>query len=139
MTQEIFEQINRLTPTGHPPVRAAADYSSLKLMLDDVIEVVKELKEQGSFKATAIYDLAESHSLKHPLHVILQETEETVIASWPELHLYAEGGSPNDAMASLKNEIIALYDDLISTPEPELGILPKRWLNTLKSVIKVNA
>ena len=141
--EEQLQAIINFTPLeiGNPSIPPGDDFAALKAVLDTVINKLKDLEAQCSFKptVTVIYDLDQSHSLQQPVHILLQESEEAVLVSWPELHLYAEGETANDAIAALKAEIVRLYDDLTSTPEPQLGVLPKRWLRTLAIVVRRNA
>ncbi len=104
-----------------------------------LLERIDALEAAASAKPTVIYDLDELHSVKQPIHITLQEIGDTVIATWPEIHLYGEGETASDAIAVLKAEIVSLYDDLSSTTLSKLGVLPRRWLNTLKQVVLKNA
>ncbi len=139
--EEQISDILRVSPV--PPERqgtpSGEDYVSLKALLDGVIDRLKEMESQGTIKSTMIYDLDELHPLKQAIHIVLQESGDAVIASWPELHLYGEGETPSDAISTLKTEIIHLYDDLSSSQAAQLGVLPQRWLKTLRQVIQDNA
>ena len=108
------------------------------ITLDEVLAKVKELEGKCSARPSAIYDLDEHHRLKQPIFIVLEEMDDSVLASWPELHLYAEGENPNSAIATLKREIIALYDDLTSSEADQLGEMPLRWRATLSHVILEN-
>ena len=108
------------------------------ITLDEVLAKVKELESKCSARPSAIYDLDEHHRLKQPILIVLEEMDDSVLASWPELHLYAEGENPNSAIATLKREIIALYDDLNSSEADQLGEMPLRWRATLSHVILEN-
>lgn len=130
--RDVLPPEQRGTPSGD-------NFQVVKAVLDMVINKLKDLESQGGIKSITVYDLDESHPLKQPIHAVLQESGDTVLASWPELHLYGEGGTPNDAIAALKVEIIDLYNDLSSTSPSELGILPQRWLKTLTQVIRQDA
>ncbi|MBI4339162.1 MAG: hypothetical protein HY680_04335 [Chloroflexi bacterium] len=144
MEKALEEQINAIPgvdsfPYPIPGTPSGDNILALKALLDSVIDKLQEMESQGTIKSTMIYDLDDGHPLKQAIHVVLQEAGDTAIASWPELHLYGEGETPNDAINTLKTEIIHLFDDLSSTHPTQLGVLPQRWLRTLRQVIQTNA
>jgi len=144
MQKTIEEQIQEvlhanMPSTEHRELPSGDNFEAVKAVLDILINKLKDLESQGGIKSITVYDLDESHPLKQPIHAVLQESGDAVLASWPELHLYGEGETPNDAIAALKVEIIDLYNDLSSTSPSELGILPQRWLKSLTQVIRQDA
>jgi hypothetical protein len=140
LQEELQELLHPSIPsTEYQGIPSGDNFQAVKAVLDIVINKLKDLESQGPFKSITVYDLDESHPLKQPIHAVLQESGDIVLASWPELHLYGEGETPNDAIAALKVEIIDLFTDLSSTSPSELGILPQRWLKTLKQVIRQDA
>ncbi len=82
-----------------------------------------------------IYDLnTDKYVLSTPMQIVLIEESDETIARIPELNLYAIGDSGTEAIYELKDEIINLYEDLISS-ENKLGPLPESWLKTLNKLI----
>lgn len=122
-----------------PYVNFRAIITDMKSHIERLENQIEELTIQGLIKPIAIYDLNENHILNQPIHLVLQESEDHSLVTWPELDLFGEGNCPSDAISTLKTEIVALYDDLVSTPASELGSLPKQWLRTLNRIILVNA
>jgi len=90
------------------------------------------------FRATTkIYDLgSEEYMLREPLYVIYEYLQGEVLAVVPELELYGEGLVETEALIDLKNEIIDLFEDLDSTPDNELGDIPKVWKRILNRIIE---
>lgn len=89
-----------------------------------------------------IRDLGEKeYHLKEPLLVTVEEYsyDEVFIVSYPEIEAFGEGVTEAEAIANLKKSILDLFDELSQTPEDELGVLPKTWLNILNSLIKVDS
>ncbi len=143
MPDLIADQVREILEVGQSTsdkqtTKAIDTFQAPNSALDEVLAKVKELESKCSARPSAIYDLDEHHRLKQPILIVLEEMDDSVLASWPELHLYAEGENPNSAIATLKREIIALYDDLTSSEADQLGEMPLRWRATLSHVIQEN-
>ena len=111
----------------------------IQTLIESLKQMIEDLELRDSTNSTAIYDLNAAYYLVHPVQILIQESEDYCLASWPELNLYFEGQAASEAIAGLKEEIATLFDDLVSTPASELGILPKQWLRTLKLVVRESA
>jgi hypothetical protein len=86
-----------------------------------------------------IRDLGDDgYSLIEPLIISVEEytSEDTVIASFPEIEVFGEGVTEAEALMNLKLAILDLYEELTDTPLDELGDLPKVWLAVLRKTIK---
>ena len=90
--------------------------------LDDIIEVAPvkfnvQIRDLGD----------EDYTLNEPLLITIEEYpgEDEVIASYPELELFADGITESEAIAALKFEILDLYDELQKCLREEMLILPK--------------
>ena len=73
-------------------------------------------------------------SLTRAVLIVIEEHEDEVTASWPEVEAFGAGRSPDEAILALQRDIVALYDDLHDMPDAELGPLlldHKRILNRM--------
>ena len=87
--------------------------------------------------STKIYDLNDdNYHLKESLDIVLEIYPDEVIALMPELELTGDGRNPIEAIRELKNEILDLYDELIDTPNEELGKFLKSRKRTLALLIE---
>jgi hypothetical protein len=95
-----------------------------------------DLKATLSIKQTELFDIGESFELIHSIPIVLEESEDEVIASFPEVELFAVGSTESEAILNLKSSIIELFSDLTGTPKNKLGKLPLSWFRILNKVIK---
>ncbi|MEW5828747.1 MAG: hypothetical protein AB1846_07640 [Chloroflexota bacterium] len=81
----------------------------------------------------------ENYALVEPLIISIEEytSEDTVIASFPEIEVFGEGVTEAEALMNLKLAILDLYEELTDIPPEELGDLPKTWLSVLHKTIKL--
>ena len=86
-------------------------------------------------KMISLFDIDEDIHVRYPIPIILEEYTTEVIASFPEIELYASANNENEAICNLKNSIKELYIALIETRKDELGKLPLSWLRILRSLI----
>jgi hypothetical protein len=95
------------------------------------------LAEQGVVRNAMLCDLGhEGYSLRCPITVIIEEYDEETVARLPEVEAFASAATEPEALALLKEDIIRLYEDLISTPEEQLGTLPWQWRAALLRLIE---
>ncbi|MSQ13248.1 MAG: hypothetical protein EXR47_03730 [Dehalococcoidia bacterium] len=130
--------------TTRTPSTTDRELRALQSSVNQCLEVVQELKtavaDLSVVKPTVIYDLSKRYVLNQPLLILLEESgDECVTASWPELHPYAEGDTPTEAIGHLKDQIVRLYKELSQTPPEQLGVLPRRWLGALQRVVRAHA
>lgn len=88
--------------------------------------------------STKIYDLgSKKHTLVEPIDAIYDYLlQDEILAIFPELELYGEGATESEARADLQNELIDLFEDLDSTPDSDLGDIPKAWKRILNRIIE---
>jgi hypothetical protein len=78
----------------------------------------------------------EMYQVVTPLSIVIEEYQDEIIARCPELNLYASETTDNEAIISLKKEIVSLYEE-IEENKLELGPLPASWQRVLEThVIK---
>ncbi len=95
-----------------------------------------DLKARPSIKQAELFDIGEEFELIHPIPIVLEESEDEVVASFPETETFAVGSTESEAIMNLKSAITELYSDLSETPHEQLGRLPLSWFRTLKRIMR---
>lgn len=72
--------------------------------------------------------------LKTPLYITIEFTDNQVIASFDDIEAFAVAETEYEAIDLLCQEIIQVYEDLISDRD-NLGVLPQKWLQHLENII----
>lgn len=74
--------------------------------------------------------------LRSPISVWIQkDDDDQVLAEIPEFEVVGEGAVEPDALADAMIFLKELYEDLMSTPDEQLGTLPKKWKRILKHLV----
>ena len=74
--------------------------------------------------------------LRSPISVWVQKDDDgQVLAEIPEFEVVGEGAVEPDALADAMSYLKELYEDLMSTPDDELGNLPMRWKRVLRNLV----
>lgn len=110
----------------------------LEVLTNQTGQLSRDVQDRPVKYSIQIRDIGDnSYQLSEPLLITIEEyqSEETVIASFPELEVFGEGFTESEAITNLKFAILDLFDELNDSPENELGELPKNWLNVLRKVI----
>jgi hypothetical protein len=111
----------------------SSEVAALSAKLSSALE---NTQEQPSTKLLALHGLgSEKYSLRKPLFVTLEHYADEVVARLPEFDMYASAENEADAMASLRQDVVDLYEDLRES-EAELGGLPAAWLRDLRDYIE---
>lgn len=106
--------------------------SNLQKQVEELTEAVKDAVKISN---ATIYELGDSqYELTTPMQIVLEEDQEETVARIPELNLYASADTDSEAINELKQEVLKLYEDLV-TSDRVLGPLPKSWLETLRKLI----
>jgi hypothetical protein len=101
-----------------------------------VAALEERLAEQGVVRNAMLCDLGrEGYSLRCPITVVIEEYDEETVARLPEVEAFASAATEPEALTLLKEDIVGLYEDLISTPEEQLGALPRQWRAVLLRLI----
>lgn len=96
------------------------------------------IAERASIKQTWIMDLyRDDLEVVSPIPIIIEEFDDEVVATWPEVEVYASAETESEAIGKLKREIVQLFEELRKTPDQELGKLPRSWKRILASTIKI--
>ncbi len=76
------------------------------------------------------------YDLLAPVPVVLVYEHEEVVASIPELEIFADGPTAEAAVAELKLEVLDLADMLFAMDDGDLGEAPKTWKKMLGKVLR---
>ena len=109
------------------------ELTSCKEAIDRLCE---ELDQRPLIKETKLFDIDEKLDVIQPIPIVIEEFRDEVIASVPEVELFAVANNEPEAISNLKTEIRDLYYELIETPKDELGKLPLSWLRVLERLIR---
>ncbi len=74
-----------------------------------------------------------------PFHVVVQPYEDEFIATFFDANVSATGDTQQEAVANVKDMIVALFDLLESKPRKELGAAVKKQQSVLRAVLKRRA
>lgn len=101
-----------------------------------LIELKEALRDRPIAYSSQIVDLgSEEISLRHPIPIVVEECDEQTVASFPETETFGSGGTPSEAIAELKRQIIFLLHDLATSDHREFGKLPAAWCRILQYYI----
>lgn len=99
-------------------------------------ELASELKSRPTVNTVSLVDLGDDDfSLRQPIMIVIEQYEDEVTASWPEVEAFGSGSSAAEAILALKRDIVALFKDLQISLDSDLGVLPAAWKRTLKGVV----
>jgi len=105
----------------------------LQKALDEIQNLRDELSRRPLVSTVNLYDLGtDMLRIKLPISVVLHETEEESTARWPETRAYGIGATISEAIFDLKQNIAALFSDLISRPTDSLGEIAVDTLRILR-------
>lgn len=92
-------------------------------------------RQQATGVPVTINDLeSERYHLRAPISVMVENYDVEVIARWPSVEAFGYGETEEDALSTLKQDIVSLYLDLRESPD-QLGSLPQKWLRILTASI----
>jgi predicted RNase H-like HicB family nuclease len=118
----------------------SSGFDSLKEELHSCKKCVDELYEEFTsrpmIKATELFDISEDLEVIRPIPIVIEETEDEVVASFPEVEVFAVGTGEAEAINNLKQEIQELYYELADTPNENLGRVPQSWKRVLDKVLR---
>ncbi len=75
------------------------------------------------------------YSLKRPIYITIEIDKDKVIASLDDIEAFAYADTEFEAINSLCDEIVNIYEDL-KADRKNLGVLPRKWLEYLEDVIE---
>jgi len=98
-------------------------------------EIRDDLSTRPVTKYTELFDINSDLEVIQPIPIVIEETNGEVVASFPDVELFAIGETEAEAIQNLKIEMRNLYLDLCESRDT-LGELPLGWLRTLNKVVK---
>jgi hypothetical protein len=102
---------------------------------DKLDEISEEIRQRPVVRPVTIVDLGTpALCLTQAVHIVIEQYDDEITASWPEVEAFGAGDSDGEAIVALKRDIVALYEDLAAMPETKLGPLlldQKRILNRM--------
>ena len=129
-------------PTEERLARLEAENRELKELAAENNRILNEIRDAfyvGVIPRTMlIHSIGVSGELllRSPISVWVQEDDDgQVLADVPEFHVVGEGAVEPDALAEAMIFLKELYEDLMSTPDEQLGTLPKKWKRILKHLV----
>lgn len=88
------------------------------------------------YKIIPLNTLKNSHFiLKKPIYITIEKKDDVVTASLDDIEAFAYADTEFEAINSLCEEIVNIYEDLIEERD-KLGALPQKWLQYLEEVIE---
>jgi hypothetical protein len=104
--------------------------------INDLKKRVEELEERPLIYTTTINELlTKKYSLSRPLDIVIEKYDNEYIAKIPEIEIFGSGLTESESIINLKREIINLHEDLVTSDESELGVLPTMWKRILSNMI----
>jgi len=111
----------------------------IDILQKQIDNLTSMLTNRPIIKNAVLRDLnSRKYSLKENIEFLIEECPDETIAQWPEVEIFGHGVTQPEAILDLKNEVIDLYEELLTSKQKELGKLPKMWLRILNQVIKKN-
>jgi len=109
------------------------ELSTCKESIDNLYE---EFTDRPIIKETRLFDIDEEFEVIEPLPIVIEESDDEVIATFPEVEVFAVGSGEAEAINNLKREVSKLYYELINTPDEQLGRVPQSWKRVLTKVVR---
>ena len=100
------------------------------------LDELNELKEKPITKQTELFEIDEALEVIRPIPVVIEEYDDEVIATFPEIEAFGAGLCEAEAIINLKNEIRKIFFELEGVSDDKLGKLPLSWKRVLLKVVK---
>jgi hypothetical protein len=101
-----------------------------------ILNELNELKEKPITKQTELFEIDEALEVIRPIPVVIEEYDDEVIATFPEIEAFGAGLCEAEAIINLKNEIRKIFLELEGVSDDKLGKLPLSWKRVLLKVVK---
>jgi len=84
-------------------------------------ELNEELQNRPIIRNTNLWELnSEKYRLTHPINIVIEEYPDETVARWPEVEAFGSGTTEAEAIAILKQDIVSLFEDLVTSLDDEL-------------------
>jgi len=110
--------------------------SDLKQCKEGISTILDELRERPITKQTELFEIDETLEVIRPIPVVIEEYDDEVIATFPEIETFGAGLCEAEAIINLKKEIRKIFFELEGFSDNELGKLPLSWKRVLLKVVK---
>ena len=110
--------------------------SELQRCEEGIDAILDELREKPIIKQTELFEIDETLEVIKPIPVVIEEYNDEVIATFPEIEVFGVGSGEAEAIGSLKQEIRKIFFELEKIDDDELGKLPITWKRVLLKVVK---
>jgi hypothetical protein len=122
----------------------AGEETEIEVMQQDILtpDQYRDLTRKIIHTIEKQYRIVPLNSLKHPryhlklpVHITLENTDDTVIASFDDIEAFAHADTESEAIDLLCREVVQLFEDLRADVNT-LGPLPRKWLEYLTEIIE---
>jgi len=110
--------------------------SELQQCKEGISTILNELREKPITKQTELFEIDETLEVIRPIPVVIEEYDDEVIATFPEIETFGAGLCEAEAIINLKKEIRKIFFELEGFSDNELGKLPLSWKRVLLKVVK---
>jgi len=110
--------------------------SELQQCKEGISTILNELREKPIIKQTELFEMDETLEVIRPIPVVIEEYDDEVIATFPEIEAFGVGLCEAEAIIDLKSEIRKIFFELEELGDKELGKLPLSWKRVLSKVVK---
>lgn len=110
--------------------------SELQRCEEGIDAILDELREKPIIKQTELFEIDETLEVIKPIPVVIEEYNDEVIATFPEIEVFGVGSGEAEAIRNLKQEIRKVFFELENIDDDELGKLPITWKRVLLKVVK---
>lgn len=131
--EELADLKNKVEELSSGLVSLKDEVLSCKECID---RLYSDFTDRPIVKETRLFDIADDLEIIEPIPIVIEQTEDECIASFPEVEIFAVGAGEAEAITKLKIETRALYYELLNTPDEQLGRVPQSWKRILGKVIK---
>lgn len=104
------------------------DTNVLQRLTQEVGDLKKRLKQSGSITVPITSLAPEPFELRQTIQVVVQPCEDEFVASFFDANVNASGSTETDALANLKDVMLAIFRHLLAQPQGKLGPGPRRQL-----------
>ena len=126
----------RADPLHADPLHGDATPAHASSLAERIATLELQLQRRPACRLATIVDLGtDDATLTLPLQVTIEDYEDEVIASWPEVGADGDGASEGEAILALKQDLTSLAVDLLTSPNDELGPLPLAQKRALEKAV----
>jgi predicted RNase H-like HicB family nuclease len=111
--------------------RAVVKLETLQEEIIMLKERVTSLEQQGPLLVSIETLAPEPYLLLHPILAVVRVEQDEYVATWYDAGLAASGANPEEAVANLKDIIVAVHESLQPLSEEKMGPVPLRQYRLL--------